>query len=75
MPLLARDPRRAEDVDSRGPDHAGDACRYACLHRPAAIEPVDVRAFFERNRRWTPQNWESNWRLWEAEQDRREGRS
>ena len=26
---LARDPRRIDDVDSRGPDHAADAARYA----------------------------------------------
>jgi hypothetical protein len=26
---LARDPRRPDDVDSRGPDHAADAARYA----------------------------------------------
>ncbi len=29
VPYLARDPRKADDVDSRGPDHAADACRYA----------------------------------------------
>jgi hypothetical protein len=29
VPVLPRDPRRIEDVDSRGPDHAADACRYA----------------------------------------------
>ena len=26
---LARDPRRPDDLESRGPDHAADACRYA----------------------------------------------
>jgi hypothetical protein len=30
VPYLARDDRRIEDVDSDGPDHAADACRYAC---------------------------------------------
>jgi hypothetical protein len=35
VPFLARDPRRVEDVDSRGPDHAADAARYACLYRKA----------------------------------------
>nr|BBD50119.1 phage terminase, large subunit [Haliea sp. ETY-M] len=30
VPYLGRDPRRVEDVDTRGPDHAADACRYAC---------------------------------------------
>ncbi len=35
VPYLARDPKRVEDVDSRGPDHAADAVRYGCLwHRP-----------------------------------------
>jgi len=28
-PYLDRDPRRVEDLDTRGPDHAADACRYA----------------------------------------------
>ena len=31
VPYLARDPRRVDDVDSRGPDHAADAARYAVL--------------------------------------------
>jgi hypothetical protein len=31
VPFLPRDPRRVEDVDSRGPDHAADARRYALL--------------------------------------------
>ncbi|WP_187278841.1 terminase family protein [Methylobacterium sp. WL12] len=29
VPSLGRDPRDFDDVDSRGPDHAADACRYA----------------------------------------------
>ena len=33
VPYLARDPREANDLDSRGPDHAADACRYAVLKR------------------------------------------
>lgn len=28
LPYLARDPRRPDDVDSRGPDHGADALRY-----------------------------------------------
>ncbi|MES9887279.1 MAG: phage terminase large subunit [Candidatus Sedimenticola sp. 6PFRAG1] len=32
VPYLARDPRNAQDLDSRGPDHGADACRYALLH-------------------------------------------
>lgn len=33
VPTLARDPRKGNDLDSRGPDHAADACRYAVLRR------------------------------------------
>lgn len=33
VPYIARDPRKADDVDTRGPDHAADACRYGCLHQ------------------------------------------
>jgi hypothetical protein len=33
VPYLARDPKKTDDVDSRGPDHAADAARYACLHQ------------------------------------------
>jgi hypothetical protein len=32
LPFLGRDPRRPDDVDSRGADHAADALRYACVH-------------------------------------------
>jgi len=31
VPYLARDQKRVEDVDSTGPDHGADACRYGCL--------------------------------------------
>jgi hypothetical protein len=31
VPVLARDSKRIEDVDSSGPDHAADACRYGLL--------------------------------------------
>jgi len=31
VPYLERDPRRVEDVDTRGPDHAADAARYGCI--------------------------------------------
>jgi hypothetical protein len=33
VPYLARDPRKADDVDTRGPDHAADSCRYGCLYQ------------------------------------------
>jgi hypothetical protein len=31
VPSLARDEKRVEDVDTRGPDHGADAVRYGCL--------------------------------------------
>ena len=42
VPTLARDSRRVEDVDSSGPDHAADACRYGCLYqrRQVIVEPL-----------------------------------
>lgn len=33
VPYLGRDPKRVEDVDSQGADHAADAVRYGCLMR------------------------------------------
>jgi hypothetical protein len=36
VPYLARDPRRVEDLDSRGLDHGADAARYACRYLGAA---------------------------------------
>lgn len=44
-PYLARDPKRIEDVDSRGPDHAADAARYACLHRRQIVGQSAVIGF------------------------------
>jgi hypothetical protein len=43
VPLLARDPRRAEDVDSRGPDHAADACRYALTGSGHLVHVEELR--------------------------------
>ena len=42
VPYLARDPRRVEDVDSRGPDHAADACRYGCLRRERSSSVTEL---------------------------------
>jgi len=39
VPYLARDPKRQDDVDSRGPDHGADALRYGCLRREILIVP------------------------------------
>src|SRR5262249_50884062 len=41
VPYLSRDPRRLEDVDSRAPDHAADAARYA-LAEPAGLTARDL---------------------------------
>ncbi len=38
VPTLARDPKRIEDVDSTGLDHAADACRYGLLAQTWAKE-------------------------------------
>ena len=42
VPTLARDTRRIEDLDSSGPDHAADACRYGCLYdrRRVIVSPL-----------------------------------
>ena len=34
VPILPRDPRKSDDVDSRAADHAADACRYALNRAP-----------------------------------------
>jgi hypothetical protein len=44
VPFLARDPRRQEDVDTRGPDHAADAARYALLHERQVVRQEDMYA-------------------------------
>jgi hypothetical protein len=41
-PYLGRDSRKPDDVDSRGPDHAADACRYGALYQPARITASKV---------------------------------
>jgi len=46
FPALQHDSARAEDVDTDGEDHAGDAARYACQSRPwtkPAPIPLPVR--------------------------------
>ncbi len=42
VPTLARDQKRVEDLDSSGPDHAADACRYGILRqaRNAIVSPL-----------------------------------
>lgn len=43
VPYLARDPRKPDDVDSRGPDHAADACRYALLRQRMTVTSEEWR--------------------------------
>lgn len=33
VPVLARDAKRIEDVDTTGPDHGADSIRYGCLQQ------------------------------------------
>ncbi len=42
VPYLARDPRNAQDLDSRGPDHAADSCRYGLLYRRIESKVIDL---------------------------------
>jgi hypothetical protein len=42
VPYLARDQRRVEDVDSNGPDHAADACRYGILYERPAVGLFEI---------------------------------
>ena len=53
VPYLGRDPRRVEDVDSRGPDHAADAIRYGIGYTPAR---ATQRAMFKSPRKPVYQN-------------------
>lgn len=39
VPSLPRDPKRIEDVDSSGSDHAADAVRYGCLRHATGYAP------------------------------------
>ena len=42
VPYLARDPKRPDDVDTRGPDHSADAVRYACLYQKPYVGVLDI---------------------------------
>ena len=42
VPFLARDPRRPDDVDSRGPDHCADALRYFLMDDSGTDELAPV---------------------------------
>lgn len=43
LPYLARDQKRMEDLDSTGPDHGADACRYGLMRlmRHASVQPLN----------------------------------
>jgi len=43
VPYLGRDPRRIEDVDTRGPDHAADATRYGCTAPSPEAKEINLR--------------------------------
>jgi hypothetical protein len=45
VPILARDYKRVEDVDTTGPDHAADACRYGLLAQRYVSE-LPIRMLF-----------------------------
>lgn len=38
VPMLARDSKRIEDVDTTGPDQGADAIRYGCLRQEWATD-------------------------------------
>lgn len=44
VPYLGRDPRRIEDLDSRGADHAADAARYAVLKGGDGVQVKKIYA-------------------------------
>lgn len=63
LPALQHDPSRAEDVDTDGEDHAGDAIRYACMSRPYTAplpDPLDPPET-DRYRRRYKQRQQGTW--------------
>lgn len=42
VPYLARDQKRIEDLDSTGPDHGADACRYGLLRMGREVKRVAI---------------------------------
>jgi hypothetical protein len=45
VPALGRDPRKAEDLDTRQPDHAADAVRYACMRHKQIVQSYQVHLY------------------------------
>jgi hypothetical protein len=71
VPVLPRDPRRPEDVDSRANDHAADATRYGVL--AASVEGIttfDPEAVLLGG---STDAYEARWMRWERAQERRGG--
>lgn len=46
VPYLPRDPRRPDDVDSRGSDHGADACRYALGAERPRLEQHRIEGYW-----------------------------
>lgn len=44
VPILPRDPKKPDDVDTRAADHAADACRYALMRQRnfVIVEPLMI---------------------------------
>jgi hypothetical protein len=45
VPMLPRDERRLEDVDTKAPDHAADATRYGLVHEPETFTKRKAQGF------------------------------
>ncbi len=43
VPSLGRDPRKAEDLDTRQPDHSADSVRYACMRRQYGMKTSPIK--------------------------------
>lgn len=42
VPFLGRDQRKTQDVDTKGPDHAADACRYGLLRQKNTVTVTNM---------------------------------
>ena len=43
LPMLGRDDKRPEDLDSSSADHAADALRYGCIKRPKMAKTLGLK--------------------------------
>jgi hypothetical protein len=46
VPVLARDPRKLDDVDTRSADHAADASRYALNRQPREVSTGSLKGAY-----------------------------